>query len=392
MERLTLSFEIKQFSEQNDFFRFEGFASTFGNLDLDNDVILPGAFRESLKKRTPVLLWQHKTGEPIGMPEEIFEDENGLILKGVLPKADDLVRGRIIPQMKIGSIKSMSIGFNIPTEGSFVENGIRFIKTIELFEVSLVTFPANPMALVSGFKTVIPFQDLPLAERDRAWDSSAALSRVRTFTDSTETPSRSYRRAFLWFDSNAPENFGSYKLPIADVINGRLTAVPRGVFAANAALAGARGGVDIPDSDRPRVQANVDRYLRKIEDEQPLESDDEKPDHRPEDMPKNNGIKMTKFTVEDIDDIETTRELEKFLKNSGFFTSKAAKTLISKFADVKRDVKSVKNNDEKKNRDDSISTDLWDVGDINEELKGLAQSLRGQGNGNPNTRASARSG
>ena len=392
MERLTVSFKIKQFSENDDLFRFEGFASTFGNLDLDDDVILPGAFRESLKKRLPILLWQHQVGEPIGMPEEIFEDENGLILKAVLPKADDLVRGRIIPQMKIGSIKSMSIGFNIPNEGAFVENGIRFIKTIELFEVSLVTFPANPMALVSAFKTVVPFQNLPLAQRDRPWDSSAALSRVRTFTDSTESPSSSYRRAFLWFDSSDPENFGSYKLPIADVIDGRLTAVPRGIFAANAALSGARGGLDIPDSDRPRVQGNIDRYLRKIEDEQPVESDENKPVHRPEDKPKNEGVKMSKFTVEDIDDIETTRELEKFLKNSGFFTSKAAKTLISKFSDVKRDVKSEKNNDEKKNRDDSVSTDLWDVGDINEELKELAQSLRGHGYGNPHTRTGTRSG
>ena len=79
MERLTLSFEIKQFSENDDLFRFEGFASTFGNLDLDDDVILPGAFRESLKKRSPILLWQHQVGEPIGMPEEIFEYEKGLI-------------------------------------------------------------------------------------------------------------------------------------------------------------------------------------------------------------------------------------------------------------------------------------------------------------------------
>lgn len=391
MERLTVNFQVKQFTEEDDFFRFEGFASTFGNLDFDDDVILPGAFRESLKKRTPVLLWQHKTGEPIGMPEQIFEDENGLILKGILPKADDLVRGRIIPQMKIGSIKSMSIGFNIPTEGSFVENGIRFIKTIELFEVSLVTFPANPMALVSGFKTVVPFQDLPLANRDRTWDSSAAISRIRTFTDSTESPSRSYRRAFLWFDSNEPENFGSYKLSIADVINGRLTAVPRGIFAANAALSGARGGVDIPDADRPRVQSNVDRYRRKIDEEQPLESDQVKPVHRPEDRRHTGDKPMTKLTVEDIDEIQTVRELESFLKNSGFFTSKAAKTLISKFADVKRDVNTDKK-DETLNRDDSTNTDQWDAGDICQELKDLTHTLRGQGNGESNTRTSTRSG
>lgn len=389
MERLTLHFKVKQFTDEDDFFRFEGFASTFGNMDFDDDVILPGAFRESLKKRIPVLLWQHNTHEPVGMPEEIFEDENGLILKGVLPKADDLVRGRIIPQMKIGSIRSMSIGFSIPAEGSFIENGIRFIKTIELFEVSLVTFPANPLALVQGFKTVVPFQDLPIADRDRAWDSSAALARVRTFTDSTESPNQSYRRAFLWFDSEAPENFGSYKLPIADVIDGRLTAVPRGIFAANAALAGARGGVDLPSADRPRVQANVDRYLAKIERDQPLESDQ----GGEEEHPKNAGEKMTKLTVEDIDDIQTVRELESFLKNSGFFTSKAAKTLISKFADVKRDVKTTsKLEKDKKDREDPNTSDHWDGGDICAELKYLTQILRGQGNGDTNPRASARSG
>ena len=97
---------------------------------------------------------------------------------------------------------------------------------------------------------------------------------------------------------------------------------------------------------------------------------------------------MTKLNVEDIDEIETVRELETFLKSTGFFTTKAAKTLISKFSDLKRDVKSEKIEDEEKDRDDSENTHQWEAGEICQELKDLTQSLRGHGYGNPNTRAS----
>ena len=80
------------------------------------------------------------------------------------------------------------------------------------------------------------FQDLPLADRDRQWDGTAAEKRVRAWAKSEDEPNSKYRDAHVWYDESAPENFGSYKLLVADVVGGKLVAVPRGVMAAGATV------------------------------------------------------------------------------------------------------------------------------------------------------------
>jgi ClpP class serine protease len=107
------------------------------------------------------------------------------------------------------------------------------------------------------------FKDLPVI--DKPWDATAAIKRVRTKTGSTEKPSASYKNAFFWYDAADSENFGAYKLPFVDVDGGQLKAVRRGVFAAKGAMAGARGGVKIPASDRAAVNSHIDKYEKKIE-------------------------------------------------------------------------------------------------------------------------------
>jgi hypothetical protein len=74
--------------------------------------------------------------------------------------------------------------------------------------------------------------------------------------------------AHVWYDAAAPDNFGSYKLLVADVVDGRLVAVPRAVMAAAAVMQGSRGGVDLPTGDIPRVKGHLARYYQKM-DEQP---------------------------------------------------------------------------------------------------------------------------
>src|SRR5690242_18730374 len=100
--------------------------------------------------------------------------------------------------------------------------------------------------------TVTRFQDLPLADRTREWDGTAAEKRVRKWADAEKEPDAAYRDAHLWYDGDAPDNFGSYKLLIADVVGGELKAVPRGVMAAGNVLQGGRGGVDLPESEVAR--------------------------------------------------------------------------------------------------------------------------------------------
>ncbi|MFL6070048.1 MAG: hypothetical protein ACJ73L_08825 [Actinomycetes bacterium] len=115
------------------------------------------------------------------------------------------------------------------------------------------------------------FQDLPLADRDREWDGDAAERRVREWAGAQDEPNAQYRDAHVWYDADAPENFGSYKLLIADVVDGRLKAAPRGVMAAAAVMQGSRGGVDLPEKDAPRVKSHLAKYYDKMGDTPPWE-------------------------------------------------------------------------------------------------------------------------
>ena len=112
--------------------------------------------------------------------------------------------------------------------------------------------------------TVPSFQDLPLADADREWDGAAAEKRVRVWAGAEDEPNPRYRDAHVWYDAQAKDSFTAYKLLIADVIDGRLYAVPRAVMAAGNVLQGGRGGVDLPDEDRDRVRNHLARYYRKM--------------------------------------------------------------------------------------------------------------------------------
>jgi hypothetical protein len=100
---------------------------------------------------------------------------------------------------------------------------------------------------------------LPIAARDRAWDAGAAAGRVAERAGGVgDIDPAKYGQAFLWRDPQGDATaVGSYKLGFADVVDGTLTIIPKGVFAAAAALQGARGGVDIPEGDVARVKGRV---------------------------------------------------------------------------------------------------------------------------------------
>ncbi|GIG34639.1 hypothetical protein [Cellulomonas pakistanensis] len=118
---------------------------------------------------------------------------------------------------------------------------------------------------------VTAFQDLPLADRDRAWDGASAEKRVRAWADAEDEPNEKYRDAHVWYDADAKQNFTAYKLLIADVVGGRLVAVPRGVFAAAAVVQGSRGGVDLPAKDVDRVKSHLAKYYAKLDETPPWE-------------------------------------------------------------------------------------------------------------------------
>jgi HK97 family phage prohead protease len=254
----------------------EGYASTW-DIDRGNDEIKRGAFIKSLDRHKtnsrPVRMYYgHDSAELIGgfPPADAYEDEKGLYMKGEINL--EVQRGKEVYALaKQGVLTDMSIGFSVPDRKNNIETikkgdrTIRVIKEVELWEVSLVSEPMNANANITMVKSATSFGDLPLADRGREWDSEAAIARVRAFTDSETSPSADYKRAFFWYDAANRDEFTSYKLPFADVIDGQLVAVPRGVFAAAAAVSGARGGVDLPEDDRAEVQNHIEQYYGKMD-------------------------------------------------------------------------------------------------------------------------------
>ena len=264
METKDFMFDIKSVEDNG---IVEGYAAVFGNKDLGDDIIDPGAFKKTINERKNVpLLWYHQPPEVLGLVFEMEEDNKGLKSRSQINLDTQLGREKF-SLIRQGAIKGMSIGFETIKETW--DGTVRRIKEIKLWEISLVTFPMNPLAQVTNIKAVVPFQDLPLADKDREWGASEARKRL---ADWAGDDMDKYRKGFLWYDEENADNLTAYKLPIADVIDGRLYAVPRAIIAAAAAIQGARGGVDIPASDVPGVKNHIEKYYKKMDMTPPWKS------------------------------------------------------------------------------------------------------------------------
>jgi len=237
------------------------------------------------------------------------------------PRADMIYR--MVKAGAVSTVSIGFIPREIRTEDDGAGNQIPIIVRSELLEISVVPIPSNPEALAisrelaatvgtanlmadakmirevivpeltnilksdkNGFReellkalgdTKAPpaddsnergatsFANLPLTERDHQWDGGAARSRMAKAASSDGSGDKDkmdwakYRKGFFWFDAANTEAFGSYKLPYADVVNGQLTAVWRGVTAAAQRL----DGTDIPSEDKTKVQTNAGQYYDK---------------------------------------------------------------------------------------------------------------------------------
>jgi HK97 family phage prohead protease len=144
----------KALSEDDQVWRFTGYASIFGSKDLGNDVVVEGAFAKSLREHgMPLLLFQHKHDEcPVGTVVEAREDRRGLYIKGELPKDDAFCRDRLVPQLKRRGLKGMSIGYRALETEKRKSDGARLLKQIRLYECSFVSMPMHPAAGVETIK------------------------------------------------------------------------------------------------------------------------------------------------------------------------------------------------------------------------------------------------
>lgn len=152
MKHLNLPFEIKALGDTG---TFSGHAAVFGNVDLGGDVIERGAFKQFAKTAdgNVIILNQHDSRQPIGKAA-VKEDDEGLYFEGQLLLSTAKAR-EVYEQMKFGIANGMSIGYDVLDGGAeILKSGVRKLKSLKLWEISVVTWGMNPLAGVASVKNV----------------------------------------------------------------------------------------------------------------------------------------------------------------------------------------------------------------------------------------------
>ena len=152
-ERKSFKFELEQADDNGE---FSGYAAVFGNRDDGDDVIEKGAFAKTIIRdfdRIKILSQHDETELPIGKPLELREDEKGLFIRG---KISDTQKGRDIRTLlKDGVLTELSIGYDAVDFDYDSKQGVRHLKEIRLWEVSVVTWAMNDEAKIDEVKSLV---------------------------------------------------------------------------------------------------------------------------------------------------------------------------------------------------------------------------------------------
>ena len=276
------------------------FVITNGQKDRQAEIVDPNGWDFTAYESNPVVLDGHQA-------ESVMD----ILGKGLPPLRRvgddwqlDIVlsschKGRMARTLILeGALRTVSVGF-VSLQRERDADGTLVHRKAELLEVSLVPIPANPAAVLVGAKAAIASQKLPV-DLASSWDGTMAEQSVRRWasSDGSGDPATidwsKYRQAFLWVDESKPELFGSYKLGVCNVQDGQLTLVAAGLATAAQVLGGARGGVNIPDADRPGVMEALAQYQQQVADARDAAAQQEQmaadqPAAMPEEMDKKAG-------------------------------------------------------------------------------------------------------
>jgi HK97 family phage prohead protease len=274
-ERFSTAFKIEEADPNKG--NFSGVASMFGSMvdTYPPTRVMKGAFKKVLgdkeQLRRVKVLYQHNPDWPIGKPTELKEVEEGLRIASTISKTS--IGQDVLTLMRDGVLDEMSIGFDPVTWRMVKEQDqaehVRYLDEVLLWEVSIVTFAADARARIAAVHGVQPFQDLPLADIDQAWDAEEAVSRVRKWAGYAEGAHRDYtrfRRAFLHAREDQSRQC---RYPIADIIDGQLKAVPRAIFAA-----ATRAIATLDGEELAATQEHLARYYKKLDRLPPWMMDD----------------------------------------------------------------------------------------------------------------------
>jgi HK97 family phage prohead protease len=171
----------------------EGYASLFGEIDQARDMVMPGAFTQTLKQRglrKIPMLFQHDPSEPVGVWLEMKEDLRGLWARGRL--IPDVIRAReLLALLQAGAVDGLSIGYRTQRGQIEPKTRVRKLYQVDLWEVSIVTFPLLHGARVSAVKDA-PMSRLR-AQAERDWTNLASQNLTR-ITGAADAPALVIRR------------------------------------------------------------------------------------------------------------------------------------------------------------------------------------------------------
>ena len=252
-----------------------------GVIDREGDAVSPDGWDLSNFLKNPQFLWGHNIREyraPIGKVEKIWFEGDGPTKKLMFrPKFDlkDEFASEIYRKYKEGFLNAFSVGF-IPLE----KQGKTFTKA-ELLEISAVSVPANPNAIVMvrgkalknmdwnevadmqvESKKVVPFKAWGTLPDSSSWNASEVKKRLKDWSDGKF---KKYKQGFAWFNDEDSEKVSSYKLAHHDVRGDSLVTNWRGVASAMASLLGARGGAKIPDEDKRKVYNHLKKHYAEFD-------------------------------------------------------------------------------------------------------------------------------
>jgi hypothetical protein len=174
MQTKNAAFELKREPDEDG--SFEGYASVFDVVDLGMDVVAKGAFAKSLGSGRKVkMLWQHSMHDPIGVWDEVREDDRGLFVKGRLLK--DVQKGReTMALLRAGAIDGLSIGYRVVEAMAEAGGRVRKLTEIELHEISIVTNPMLPVATVTAVKSITTEREFEAFLRDAGYSRKEATA------------------------------------------------------------------------------------------------------------------------------------------------------------------------------------------------------------------------
>jgi hypothetical protein len=344
--------DMKQ-SEENGKFYISGYANNKNKPDSYGDIPtnLDGEKIYILDRMdsNPVCFVDHRSSASniAGNFVELREDDTGLFFKLLFRPLEDIhnppLKDAVSAYMN-GYGRALSIGgrwfFGDPKNPDHLTQAV-------VNEISLVGIGADMDALTDvsypkHFKTVLPFKDLPIADRKQEWNDTQANKRIRTFSILKEGENQTdeiFGKAFVW----RKEKNKCHYLQIADVIDGKLTVVPKALFLAAASLPSFQKETKVSDDEIKAIQEHINKYYKKLGMESPFGK--------------------STFRIDDLS--LDSRTMEKLLKSGVSFNDKMSKKIISSLKSyLQRDV------EDKGERDANEWGDIFtSINNINKEIE-----------------------